>query len=120
MKRLFCLAHDNYHTGAALFNMLWKAVDDEPWALHAQTKEGIEFFFARAVEGISDSIHKYTFYKAENNSHDPIVYGSNANNMSDDDDDDDLTCSDHQSNLPADSFTLIINPRPFIRQARTL
>lgn len=41
--------------------------------MNAQTKQGIAFVFASAVEGISDSIHKYTAYKVKSKSLDPIM-----------------------------------------------
>lgn len=38
MERLSCLEHDNDQTDATLCDILWKDVEGEPWALHAQIK----------------------------------------------------------------------------------
>lgn len=86
MERLSCLAHHNDQTDATLFDILWKAVDSEPWALQVQTKQGIALFFARAAQGISISILKHTTYKEKQSSHDPIIHGGHVNNFNDDDD----------------------------------
>lgn len=44
------------------------------WAFHAQTKDGIDFVFARAVEVISDSIHKCSSFKQKNIIRDTILF----------------------------------------------
>lgn len=77
MERLSCLAHGNDQSYASLCDVLWKAVEGQPWALHAQTKTGIEFVFDRAVEGLYESIHKYNAKKDKNRSSAHIVYGNN-------------------------------------------
>lgn len=60
MKRLSCIGNDNDNTDATIWDILWEAVEGDPRALHDQVKQGIEFFFAHAVEGRSDSFHIYT------------------------------------------------------------
>lgn len=62
MERLSCLAHDSNYRDEVVCGMLWKPIDGEPCALNAQTKDGFEFLFARAVKGISDFSHKYTAF----------------------------------------------------------
>lgn len=58
IERRSCLANDVDQTDDGLCNILWKAIEGEPWALHAKTKDSIEFVFSKAVVGLSDSIHK--------------------------------------------------------------
>lgn len=84
------------------------------------TEKGIKFVFGRAVEGISDYIHKNTDYKAKNNPYDPILYGDYANNSTDDDDDYDPPYFDQQIDTPADSDTLFTNQRRFTCHPHTL
>lgn len=57
-ERLSCLAHENDYSDEVLSDILWNEIKGEPRALHAQTKGGIKFVFARAVEGIYDYIYK--------------------------------------------------------------
>lgn len=82
MERLSCLVHDNDQTDEHLFYILWKAIWGEPWALHAQTKDEIEFVFPGAVEGISDSIHKNTAYENKNKNGDLILFEEYAEDQS--------------------------------------
>lgn len=146
MERLSCLAYDKDQTDVTLCDILWKAVKGEPWVLHNQTKEGIEFVFARAVEGLSDSIHKYTAEKAKNKSHhpilcgdhhplndhnsyrhddniasnDPILYGDHANNNPYDNGFDKVNCSEHQRETSAESDTFFTHQRRFTLHLSTL
>lgn len=43
------LAYHKNQTDECFRDILWKAIDGEPWALHGQRKDGIEFVSARAV-----------------------------------------------------------------------
>lgn len=51
LECLSCLSHGTERTDATICDILWKAEEGEPWALHAQTKQVIEFVFVRAVKG---------------------------------------------------------------------
>lgn len=64
IERLSCLANNANQTDDRICDVLLKAVEEEPWALHAQTKDGIELIFSKDFEGLLDSIEKYnTFNK---------------------------------------------------------
>lgn len=57
IERLLCLANGADQTDDGTYDVLWRAVEGEPWDLHAQTKDGIDFVFSKAVEVLSDYIH---------------------------------------------------------------
>lgn len=120
MELISCLAHENDQKDETICHILGKAVEREPCDLHAQTKQGIECMFARAVEWIYDSINKYTAYKEKNNSQDPILYADLANNSTYDDDDNEPTHCEQQSDIQADSDTLFPSQRRFTLHLRTL
>lgn len=63
MKKLSFLPHDNDQADKVWCDILWKAIEAEPSVWNAQTKDGIEFVFSRTVEGIYDSIQKYTKFE---------------------------------------------------------
>lgn len=75
IELLSCLAHDSDQKDETICDVLWKAVEGEPWAVHAQTKDVIEFLFALVVECISVSIHKYSEFKKKNRNKYPISFG---------------------------------------------
>lgn len=75
------MANDADQSDDGLCDILRKAVEEDPWALHGQTNCVIEFVFSAYVEGFSASIHKYNANKEKNTTGDHIHYGDTlANN----------------------------------------
>lgn len=71
MKRLSCLAHDKDQTDEVWCDILRKASECEPWVFQAKTRNGFGFVFARAVEAVSHSMHKYTKLKKKKQKYRP-------------------------------------------------
>ena len=61
---------------AALADLLCIAVEGEPWAIHAQTKKGIQNGFPKVVEALSYSFQKYQAYKNKSSHDKPVLYGN--------------------------------------------
>lgn len=74
-----CIPQDNDQTDKYLCDVLRKAIEGDPWTLHAQRDDETEFIFARAKEGISDSIHKYTYYRNKTHNRDTILFQEKEN-----------------------------------------
>lgn len=83
MKRLLCLTHDKDQTGQILGDILFKAIESEPYAWQARTKEVVQFVIARAVEEISYSIQKYNALKKKNGNRHPILFEDQVGKQND-------------------------------------
>lgn len=74
IDRLACLVHPEDRTPHALSSILWQAVLGQPWALVAQTKDGMNMNYAKAVDSLSDALQGYSDYQTCRQQETPILY----------------------------------------------
>lgn len=59
LERLNNPAHDDDQNNHSLCVFSWYVVKGKEWALHAQFKSEVEYYFTADVEALIDAIHKY-------------------------------------------------------------
>ena len=74
IDRIDCLVHPEDRTPHALSSILWQAVLGQPWALVAQTKDGMSMNYSKAVDSLSDALQDYSDYQSCSQPETPILY----------------------------------------------
>lgn len=59
IESLSSLYHVEYQSKHALCTLLWSSVDGRDWALHAQSRHGIDKNFPNAIKALADSLNKH-------------------------------------------------------------